>query len=120
MTETTSGGSGSTRRHIALLGGFRYRGGERLPDHQQIITLVGGADLDLTAVDLPPVFTVTKFSLVGGVSVRVPFDAEVEVESVRLLGGHGPVPPPTRADRVPPRVRVRSYGLLGGVSVSRG
>jgi hypothetical protein len=120
MTETSTGGSRSTRRHIALLGGFRYRGGERLPDHQQIFTAVGGADLDLTTADLPPVFTVTKWSLVGGVRVRVPFDAEVEVESVRLLGGHGAVPPPTRGDRVPPRVRVQSYGVLGGVSVTRG
>ncbi|MFL6110586.1 MAG: hypothetical protein ACJ786_04445 [Catenulispora sp.] len=61
----------------------------------------------------------TKFSLVGGISLRVPQDVDVEVEGFRLFGGIRVEP----ADRPGPAtavVKVREFSLAGGVHVKRG
>ena len=66
--------------------------------------------------------TVTKVSLVGGIRVRVPHDAVVEVEGLdlsSLLGRRAPVPAPVPGDRPAPRVLIRAYGVVGGVAVER-
>src|SRR5947209_10335215 len=107
------------RHHFALLGGFRYQGESPAPDELLAVAAVGGADIDLTAEPLAPVTTITKVSLVGGVKLRVPADAEVHVSKFMLVGGRGPVPAAVPAERTAPVVRVRSYGLFGGVSVER-
>jgi hypothetical protein len=112
--------SRSRRRHLALLGGFRYRGESPAPEELLCIAAVGGADLDLTREPLPPVTTITKVSLVGGVKLRVPADATVQVTGFNLVGRRGPYPPAVPAERTPPIVRLRAYGAVGGVSVERG
>jgi hypothetical protein len=116
----TSTQSPRKRRHLALLGGFRYRGENPAPDEILCIAAIGGADVDLTLEQLPPVTTITKFSLVGGVKLRVPADAEVDIDSFKLVGGRGAIPPAVPSDRPAPVVRVRFYGIVGGVSVQRG
>src|SRR4051812_47987872 len=98
-------GKRSTRRHLALLGGFRERGAWQVPYDLLVVAAVGGADIDLTEAELPPVLTITKVSLVGGVVLRVPPDAVVEVEALSLLGGGGRVPAPRPAERPAPIVQ---------------
>ena len=53
------------------------------------VTVLGGANLDLTEAELadPQSTTLTKVSLVGGVSLQVPHTMDVEVEGFRLFGG---------------------------------
>ena len=111
--------SPTRRRHFALLGGFRYRGENPAPAELLCIAVVGGADVDLTHEPLPPVTTITKVSLVGGVKLRVPADAEVRVTGFHLLGGRGKVPAASVTDRPGPVVLVRCYGIVGGVNVRR-
>lgn len=108
------------RRHLALLGGFRYRGESPAPEKLLCIAVVGGADLDFTREPLRSLTTITKVSLVGGVKLRVPADATVEVTGFNVVGRRGPFPPVVPAERPGPVIRLRSYGIWGGVSVQRG
>jgi hypothetical protein len=116
---TNTGGS-STLRHFALLGGLDRRGAWTAPDDLLAVSPVGGVDLDLTEAKLPPVLTVTKISLVGGVKLRVPADVPVDVSGFALVGRVGAAPEPVPSDREAPRVRVRAYGVFGGVKIARG
>jgi hypothetical protein len=112
-------GSETTHRHLALLGGFRTSGAWQVPDRLLVVAAVGGADVDVSGSPLPPVFTMTKFSLVGGTKVTVPADAVVEVEGFSLIGKVRPVPAATPSDRAARVVRVRAYGVVGGVEIAR-
>ncbi|WP_203886269.1 hypothetical protein [Planotetraspora kaengkrachanensis] len=101
---------------ISLLGGHKQRGGGTAAD-TIVVTPIGGADVDLTDADLAPETTLTKVSLIGGVKLRVPLDADVEIEGFNLFGGRR-VQPGTPSPSAPV-VRVRAYGIFGGVKVSR-
>lgn len=107
----------TTTRHIALLGGFRDAPAAA-PDTYKIAALIGGADLDLGGAVLPPGgVTITKVSLVGGVAVRVPAGCRVAIEGFTVIGRKRPPADDGAADG--PLVRVRAFGLFGGVRVER-
>jgi hypothetical protein len=108
----------TTHRHLALIGGYRARGAWQVPDALLVVAAVGGADVDVTEAPLPPVLTITKLSLVGGLRLHVPADVRVEVEGFSLLGRVRPVPAATPSDRAR-TIRVRAYGVVGGVRVTR-
>jgi predicted membrane protein len=73
-------------------------------------------DLDLTQAELGSQLDIVKVSLIGGVSLVVPADVRVEVGGVVLLGGKDIERRPESAasGRI---VRVRAFGLVGGVRV---
>jgi predicted membrane protein len=84
----------------------------------RIAGTLGGAKLDLCEAQLAERQTLTKISLVGGVSLRVPHDVDIEPEGFRLFGGIRIQP----ADRTGPAARtlkVREYSLFGGIHVQR-
>ncbi|MEN3540418.1 hypothetical protein AAH991_35270 [Microbispora sp. ZYX-F-249] len=116
MTNTTS--SQRTDWHVALLGGLKRRGPGRAPADTVVLTPLGGADLDLSDAEIAPVTSVTKISIAGGVRLRVPAECTVEVEGFTLFGGRR-VDPGT-PDSSGPVIRVRNYGVFGGVRVTRG
>ncbi|MFJ1757873.1 hypothetical protein [Kitasatospora sp. NPDC088134] len=117
MTKTgnTEGDDGTTVR-ISLIGGARLEGAEI---HSRTVTasLIGGADIDLTEVDIPDgaELRITKLSLIGGVHLRVRPEVRVVVTGIRLGGvsDDGPSAPGG------PTVHVAAWGLLGGVRVTR-
>lgn len=95
--------------HIALLGGTRN------PNVRTHVALVGGMNLDLSNAELEPVTTITKWSIAGGVDITLPPNARVEIQRYWLLG-------PKRVDRPAgdpngPLVKIRAFGIAGGVSV---
>jgi predicted membrane protein len=102
--------------YLNIVGGLKRRGAWRMPRDMRVVSLVGGLNLDLTGAEIPAGATLTKISLVGGVSLRVPDDVEVQVEGFRLLGGVGVEETPSVKTRT---IRVRNYGLVGGVDVKR-
>jgi hypothetical protein len=102
---------------VALMGGTRKNGRLTLGTRLTHAAVIGGMDLDLREAQFPPEgVTITKVSLVGGVSLVVRPEVRVEVGGFTLLGG-------TDVERRPdlpadaPVVRVRAYGLVGGVRV---
>jgi hypothetical protein len=111
-------GSGATW-YFTLLGGVKRRGRWRMPPDMRVAGTLGGANLDLCEAELAAHPTLTKISLVGGVSLRVPHDVDIEPEGFRLFGGVRVEP----ADRTGPATRtlkVREYSLIGGIHVRRG
>lgn len=108
-----------TRWYIKLLGGLRRRGAWRMSRSMVAVSLAGGVNADLSQAeydDAAPILT--KVSLVGGVSLTVPHDVDVEVEGFQLLGGRR-VEPAQRTGPAIATVRVRNFGILGGVNVRR-
>jgi Domain of unknown function (DUF1707) len=111
--------AGPASWHISPIGGLSVSGPWRMARHEIVVSLVGGARLDLSQAELAaPEVTVTKVSLVGGVRVAVPTGIRVEVSGFRLVGG-------TRVDRGPepgpgaPTVYIRAFSLVGGVRIRR-
>jgi hypothetical protein len=106
--------------HVSPIGGLTVNGPWRMDRHVIVISLVGGARLDLSEAELAaPEVTLTKVSLVGGVRVWVPAGIRVEVSGFRIIGGTrvegGPEPGPGA-----PTVHIRAFSLVGGVRIRRG
>ncbi|MFE7857199.1 hypothetical protein ACIRP3_40415 [Streptomyces sp. NPDC101209] len=116
MTKTSGEDPKKTDIKVSLIGGHRLTG-ETLHERTLTASLIGGADIDLTDVDIPDgaELRITKLSLIGGVRLTVRPDVRVEVHGIRLGGvkDDGPSEPGG------PTVRVDAWGLLGGVSVRR-
>ena len=106
--------------HVSPIGGLSVSGPWRMARHEIVVSLVGGARLDLSQAELAaPEVTLTKVSLVGGVRIGVPTGIRVEVSGFSLVGGtrveRGPEPGPGA-----PTVHVRAFSLVGGVRIRRG
>jgi len=115
-------GRGPGRRswHIAPIGGLSVSGPWRMERSVIVVSLIGGADLDLSQAQLAaPEVTLTKVSLLGGVSITVPPGIWVDAPGFSLLGGTsadaGPEPGPGA-----PTVHIRAFSLLGGTRIYRG
>jgi Domain of unknown function (DUF1707) len=105
--------------HISPIGGLSISGPWRMNRHVIVISIIGGASLDLGQAQLAaPEVTLTKVSLVGGVQIEVPAGIRVESSGFSLIGGTsveaGPDPGPGA-----PTVHVRAFSLVGGIRVSR-
>jgi hypothetical protein len=80
---------------------------------------MGGVELDLRdARFTAPEVTIRAFCLMGGVSITVPEDMDVDVSGIGFMGGFdhkasGPGAPGA------PRVRVVGFAMMGGVEVRR-
>lgn len=88
-----------------------------MPRHTVAISILGGMDVDLGEAELAaPEVMITKVSIIGGVSVRVPPGMRVEVSNFSILGGRNvnlgsPLAPNA------PILRIRSFSIIGGVNV---
>jgi hypothetical protein len=106
--------SARTHWHISPIGGLHRRGGWRMAPRTVTVTVIGGANLDLSDAELAaPEVQVTTVSIIGGVRLRVPPGIRVEVSGFSLIGGRS-----LEIDDAPPgspTVRVRHYGIIGGV-----
>ena len=101
--------------HVTPIGGLNVFGPWRMGRHVIVITLVGGARLDLSQAELAaPDVTLTKLSLVGGVRARIPYGIRVDASGVSLIGG-------TQVEGAPdpgpgaPTIHIRAYSLVGGI-----
>ncbi|GAA1080206.1 hypothetical protein [Kitasatospora arboriphila] len=116
MTKNEGRDARRTDFRVSIIGGHRL-GGAVIQERTLTASLVGGADIDLTDVDIPDgaEIRITKLSLVGGVRLRVRPDVRVKVGGLRLGGvsDDGPSEPGG------PTVRVDAWGLVGGVRVER-
>jgi hypothetical protein len=113
-------GPGRPSWHISPIGGLRVSGPWRMERSVIVVSLIGGADLDLSQAQLAaPEVTLTKVSLLGGVSIAVPPGIRVDASGFSLIGGAsvdaGPEPGPGA-----PTVHIRAFSLLGGTRIYRG
>jgi hypothetical protein len=113
-------GPGRPSWHISPIGGLSVSGPWRMERSVIVVSIIGGADLDLSQAQLAArEVTLTKVSLLGGVSIAVPPGIRVDASGFSLIGGTsvgaGPEPGPGA-----PTVHVRAFSLLGGTRIYRG
>jgi hypothetical protein len=113
-------GPGRPSWHISPIGGLSVSGPWRMERSVIVVSIIGGADLDLSQAQLAaPEVTLTKVSLLGGVSAKVPPGIRVDASGFSLIGGTsvaaGPEPGPGA-----PAVHIRAFSLLGGIRIYRG
>lgn len=99
---------------LSVMGGAERRGRWDPGDHTIAISIMGGQDLDLTQVVATEV-SITAFTLMGGTEIIVPKGATVDLSGFIVMGAtenstQGPGDSPMR-------VRIRSYGAMGGLEV---
>jgi hypothetical protein len=108
-----------TRRLVAVLGGLDRKGRWRLGSDTVAVTFLGGVDLDLRDAEIEAAESqLTLYTVLGGADIKVPEGVDLEVGGFSFLGGkeiHGgrrPVAPAA------PKLTIRAYTILGGVSVT--
>jgi hypothetical protein len=104
---------------VAIMGGAERKGRWRPARQTNVVTIMGGAELDLREAELADGLSITAVTVMGGIGIAVPEGVSVELGGFAVMGANGgprdKVPPLPNA----PVVRVRAFSLMGGVGVER-
>jgi hypothetical protein len=104
-------------RVIAVLGGSSRKGSWEPPARLQVLALMGGVELDFREANLLEGETVVDvLALMGGVSIVVPPDIDVEASGTGFLGGFAGVSNQAKEPDVP-LLRIHGVAIMGGVDV---
>lgn len=119
MPAAYAGPRAEHERQLAIMFGFSRRGVWTPPEELEIVTVMGGAELDFREALLGPVTEVSIFAVMGGVEIIVPPGVRLEVSGNGIMGGFGQSGG-TRASFDPntPLIRVTGFAIMGGVEVS--
>ncbi len=104
-------------RVVAVLGGSSRKGSWEPPARLRVLALMGGVELDFREANLLEGETVVEvLAVMGGVSIVVPPDVDVEASGTGFLGGFVGVSNQAKeADA--PLLRIQGLAVLGGVDV---
>lgn len=114
-------GAGGTRHIISIMGGHDRKGRWRVAPRCLVLSIMGGADLDLNDAELSDQVTrIHVISIMGGTEIRMPRGVDVQVSRFALMGGHDVKldtdPPPPGA----PVIHLSMFALMGGGEVRQG
>src|SRR6201999_1607131 len=107
-------GPGGIGTVVSIMSGSDRSGRWRVAQRLNLISVMGGSDIDLTQAEFAaPVTDITVFSLMGGADIRVPDGVEVHITKFALMGGHDvklsdKAPPPGA-----PVIRLRMLSIMG-------
>jgi hypothetical protein len=119
-TVVAPGSSGAPSWHISPIGGLSVSGPWRMGRHVVVISLIGGADLDLSQAELAARdVTLTKVSIIGGVHARIPHGIRVDASGLSLLGGTAVEGAPDPGPGAP-TIHIRAFSIIGGIRIRRG
>jgi len=115
------GPAGRPSRIICVFGGAMRKGNWRVPRATTIVTVFGGADLDLCDAVLPgKEISIRAVSVFGGVSITVPREMRVMDSGVAVFGGRDvPCDSPESGDPDAPVLVLSGACVFGGISVNR-
>lgn len=109
----------SARPIIAIFGGATRKGAWRVPRTTTVVTVFGGADMDLRYAVLPARdITIRSFCVFGGMSITVPPEMHVIDSGIAIFGGRdvsGESGESARPDA--PVLRLTGACVFGGISV---
>ncbi len=105
---------------VGIMGGASRKGRWTPPRQLYVIAMMGGAELDFREARFGPGVTeVTVIAIMGGASIIVSPDVEVEMNGFALMGGfdeqvtaHEPKDPNA------PVLRIGGFAMMGGVEVA--
>jgi hypothetical protein len=106
--------------HVSPIGGLSVSGPWRMGRHVVVISVIGGADLDLSQAELAARdVTLTKISIIGGVHARIPHGIRVDASGLSLLGGTSVEGAPDPGPGAP-TIHIRAFSIIGGIRIRRG
>ncbi len=100
---------------LTIMSGREKKGNWRPGNPQWVFTMMGGTELDVSQVQAPEI-TLNLFTMMGGTEIVVSPDAEVDVDGFILFGATNENIKPSD-DPVRQKVRIRSWGAMGGCEV---
>ena len=104
---------------VAIFGGAVRKGRWRVPPTSTIVTVFGGADIDLRDAILPGrEIIIRAVSVFGGMSITVPPEMRVVDSGIAIFGGRdisGETPESEGPDA--PLLRIQGACVFGGISV---
>jgi hypothetical protein len=108
-------------RIVAILGGASRKGAWHAEPVINVLTVLGGAELDFRDAILPGNEVVLRaVSILGGMEVIVPPEMNVIDNGIAILGGRDVAGPTAQsADQATPVLRIEGICLLGGLEVKR-
>ncbi len=104
---------------LAILSGFERRGRWNVPGRMTTFTLFGGGVVDLRYADFTSTdVEIHAYSIMGGQTILLPPEVNVEVRGVGVMGGfdHNVE---ERGTPGAPKVTIRGFSLWGGVGIKR-
>jgi hypothetical protein len=113
--------AGPPSRIICVFGGAMRKGNWHVPPATTVVTVFGGADLDLRDAVLPgKEFSIRAVSVFGGVDIKVPPEMRVTDSGVAVFGGRDvPGDSAESGGADAPVLRLSGACVFGGISVSR-
>jgi len=103
---------------IAIMSGVERRGSWRPADHNFVLCLMGGAELDFREVRLPPGETeVFIIAIMGGVELIIPPGLAVDVSGFAIMGEFSHLTPPTNPRPDAPVLKIQGMALMGAVEI---
>lgn len=113
------GGTPGNTFAVAVMSGAERRGNWVVPPEFTAIAIMGGVELDLREARFSQrEVTIRAFTIMGGISITVDEDVEVDVSGFGFMGAfdhraNGPGVPGA------PKVRVTGFAMMAGVDVKR-
>lgn len=114
-------GDDGTHWLVAIMGGTERRGRWRLGRHCRAVSIMGGAELDLTEVEFDAHDVhLDVISIMSGAEIRVPEHMNVRVSKLALMGGNEVRIGADEPDPGGPVLHLRLISVMGAASVKRG
>jgi hypothetical protein len=108
------------RWFFAIMGGSTRRGKRRLSGRLNVVSIMGGDEIDLREAEIEgSELVVNAFSLMGGSNVYVPDTVEVELSGPAIMGGNEERGSAVQARPGAPVIQIRSLAIMGGLTVWR-
>lgn len=104
---------------FAVMGGTGRKGRWLVPRHLKVVTVMGGAEVDLRGAYLAPGVTeIDVFVLMGGVEIIVPPGVRVETMAGAFMAGiESDVDELASLDDARPTIRVTGFAMMAGVEI---
>jgi hypothetical protein len=120
----SAAGQGEAAEHgaiVAVFGGASRKGAWRVPRTSTVVTVFGGADLDLREAILPGrEATIRTICVFGGMEITVPPDMHVVDSGFAVFGGRDiSGDSPESASPEAPVLRLTGACVFGGIGVKR-
>ena len=104
---------------VSIMSGAHRRGRFYLGAGANVVTFMGGANIDLRQAEIDqPEVAITVVAFMGGVNIVVPEGVDVELSGFAFMGGKAYRPGKQPLPRGAPLLRVRVFAFMGGVSVT--
>jgi len=113
------GGEPTATAAVAILGGFVRKGAWVAPPKLTAIAIMGGGEIDLRDARFAEhTVTINAVTIMGGIQITVPEDADVQVNGIGIMGGfdHSAAGSGSPGG---PRIVINGFAFWGGVQVQR-